>query len=207
MSEGEAARPALHSLGGAAPDPEVVADLLRIRELPGAARQRLWEVLGPSLPEPIPRDVEALLDRFIAAHGADAVTLARALRAARALVRRASAFDVDPKRFGEDLAALSGGTSELGDVLLPGYERARALVRAEIAERAVAGHGRLLEKVAWRVDILTASDQGLGFKLPVLTLTLHYREGRRREQLSVQVLPHVLGEIRALCDRLLPGRR
>lgn len=198
--------PPLHTFGGAAADPEIVEDLLRIRELPASARARFWEALGPSLSDPIAPEVEGLLDRFVARHGADAGALAPALKAARALVRRASAIDLDAARFAEDLVALSAGAADLGEVLLPGYEKARALLRAEIARRAVADHGRLLENVAWRVDRLSASDQGSGLSLPVVTLTLHYREGGRQERISVQVLPDVLAEIRAICDGLLAGR-
>jgi hypothetical protein len=196
----------LHCLGGNSPAPELAADLRGILALPEAARARFWDVLGPSLGEPVPREVGGLVARFVQEHSADAGALPRAVKAARALVRLASALDVAPKLLADDLAAIANGSSAIADVILPGYERARGQLRAEAARRTVADHGRLLEAVRWRVDMLSASDRGLGLKLPVVTLTLCYREGNQREQLSVQVLPDVLRQLRGICDRVL-GRR
>jgi hypothetical protein len=196
----------LHCLGGQSPSPELASDLLGILSLPEAARRRFWEVLGPSLGDPVPREVEGKVARFVAEHGADAGATPRALKAARTLVRLASALDVGPKQLAEDLTRVAGGSPAIAEVILPGYDRARARLRAELGRRTVADHGRVLEAVRWRVDVLGASDRGLGLKLPVVTLTLHYREAGRREQLSVQVLPEVMKQLRDVCDRVL-GRR
>ena len=193
----------LHCLGGRSPAREIVDDLGRLGTLPPGARARFWDVLGPSLAEPLPREVEGVVRRFAEVHGADGNAVARAVRAARVLVRAASVVDLDAKRFCEDLTALAGGTGALVEVLLPGYERGKARVQAEVAQQTVADHGRLLESVRWRVDMMSASDRGMGLRLPLVTLTLHYREAGRREQLSLQVLPDVLKQLRGVCDRVL----
>jgi hypothetical protein len=196
----------LHCLGGQSPSPEVASDLRRIAALPEGARQRFWDVLGPSLGDPIPREVEGLVGRFAAAHGADPGVVARALKAARTVVRLASSLDVGSKQLAEDLVSVAGGGAEIAGAVVPGYERAKARLRGDMARKSVEDHGRLLEAVRWRVDVLTSSDRGLGLKMPVVTLTLHYREAGRREQLSVQVLPDVMKQIRDLCDRVIGGR-
>ncbi|HEY4116202.1 MAG TPA: hypothetical protein VGM56_00050 [Byssovorax sp.] len=193
-------------LGGQRPGRDLVDDAARFAALPDAARARIWDVLGPSLAEPVPRAVEAIVKRFGEAHGVDGTTVARAVRAGRVALRAAAALDLDAARFEADLVALAGGARALADALLPGYDRAKARVRAELAQRTVADHGRLLERVQWRVDTLGSSDRVVGLRLPVVTLTLHYREAGKLEQLSVQVLPDVLRQLRGVCDRVL-GRR
>jgi hypothetical protein len=196
----------LQCLAGQPASPEVIADARRLLALPEGARQRLWQVLAPSLAEPIPPEVAPLYERFVKEHGVDGGALARALKVARLLVRQASALDLEPEQFADDLEKLGGGSRAIADALVPGYPRARQRVRAEILSGAVADHGRVLESFRWRVDMLASSDRGLGLKLPVVMLTLHYREGERREQISLQVLPHLLGQLRAVCDHVL-GKR
>lgn len=196
----------LHCLAGQPASAEIVAHARRLVQWPEPARRRFWDVLGPSLAEPIPKSVAPLYGKYADAHGLDADSLAFALKAARALVRQASALDVPPERFAEDLTALAGGGREIADAILPGYARAKQQIRTEIASRTVVDHGRVLESFRWRLDVLASSDRGIAMKLPVLTLTLHYREGSRREQLSLQVLPHVLEQLRAVCQHVL-GRR
>jgi hypothetical protein len=208
MSETTVAEPELklHCLGGQSPSPEVAADLRRIATLPEGARQRFWDVLGPSLAEPIPREVEGLVGRFAVAHGAEPGVVARALKAARTVVRLASSLDVGSKQLAEDLVRVAGGATEIASAVLPGYERGKARLRSDLGRKTVEDHGRLLEAVRWRVDMLSSSDRGLGLKMPVVTLTLHYREAGRREQLSVQVLPDVMKQIRDLCERVMGAR-
>jgi hypothetical protein len=184
----------------------VIDDARQIPALPASARQRFWDLLGPSLAEPVPRDAEARFDAFAEAHGAAPEALARSLRLARVLVRQASVLDVDAAQLTEDLMKLGGGDPALAHAIMPGFERAKRVLRAELAHRAIADHGKVLEEVRWRVDLLSTSDRGLALKLPVLMMTLCYRDGDRTERLSVQVLPHIVAQLRAICDHVL-GKR
>ena len=196
----------LHAFGGREAPAGLVADVLRLAALPPAARQRFWEVLGPSLAEPLPRELDALVDKFIQAHQVDSGDLLRAVKACRALLRSAAGLDVGAKPLADDLEKLSGGAPEIRDALLPGYERAKSAVRSELARRSLADHGKLLEGIHWRIETEWSSDRARGFRLPVVMLTLRYREGNRRDQITVQVLPDLLGQLRSLCDQILPRR-
>lgn len=192
----------LHCLGGAEAPPGIGADLQILMRLPESARASIWEALGPSLVEPLPADLEARLDRFCGAHGASGSDLARALKASRFLVREASALDLSRALFAEDLAALSGGP-DVGALLLPGYETAKAFVRRDIVRRALADHGKLLVDVEWRVDTITASGHGAKLRAPVAILTLQVQEGERQERVTLQVLPSTLEQLRKICDQIL----
>lgn len=194
----------LHCFGGKPAEPGVEEDVRCIGDLPPRARERLWDALGPSLVEPLdPKAIEARFNAFVKAHEARAEPLARVLRAARMIVRQAAVLDVGAKQLAEDMAALNGGDPSFAKAIMPGYESAKRLLRSELAKAAIADHGKVLEDIKWRVDLVSTSDRGVGLKLPVLMLTLHYRDNGREEQLHLQVLPNVAQKLRAVCDHLL----
>jgi COMM domain-containing protein len=195
--------PKLRSLGGGAPPAEILRDAEQALELPPRIRQRFWDILGPCLAEPLPSALEADLDRLCAEHSIAPAALARALKACRFLVRNAAANDVEARVFAEDLALLSGGSPRLAELLLPGYETARAMVRAELARAAIGEHGKVLESVDWRIDVVTASSQAAKLRAPVAMITLHYREGDERERITLQATTEALESLRDLCDRML----
>ena len=195
--------PPLASLGGRRPAPEVIEDLRRLLELPPRARAAFWSVLGPALPDPIPDPVEGVIARFIEEHQVDPGAVTRALGGARALVRQAAALDAPPAAWASDLRLLGGGDTELERALAAGFERGKAMVRAELARTTLAEHGRLLEAVRFRLDRLTASDHAVGLEVPVVTLTLRYREGDKSDQISLQVTPELMAELRSVADRVL----
>jgi hypothetical protein len=195
--------PKLRSLGGAAPPIEILRDAEHALELPPALRQRFWSILGPCLAEPLPQAIEADLDRLCAQHALAPDALARALKACRFLVRSAASNDLDSRAFAEDLALLTGGSPGLAELLVPGYEAARAVVRSELARAALRDHGKVLERVDWRIDVITASSEAPKLRAPVAVLTLHYREGEARERLTLHATPETLESLRDLCDHLL----
>ena len=185
----------LKSLRGATPPPDLRADLGLFARLPEAARARFWEALGPSLGEPIPSAVEGLLDGFCAATRADAGLLSRVLKAARFLVREAARRNVAPTDFTADLEALLPSDARSVASLGAGYERARALVRRELAELAILQHGKLLVGVDWRIDTIGTSNGAAELRQPVVMLTLTYREGERTERVTVQALPDTIAAL------------
>lgn len=193
----------LHCLGGGLAPPDIVRDLRKVTDLPPRVKQAFWEVLGPSLRETLTPDVEEHLSRFCRAHGADEDALAAVLKACRFLLREASSLDLGRTVFAEDLANLSGNNSELAEILLPGYDAAKSLLRSEILQGSLADHGKLLEGFNWRVDYLTTSDRGDKLRIPVVLLTLRYREGERKKRITLQLLPDALKELRRICDRIL----
>ncbi|WP_437519917.1 hypothetical protein WME79_25450 [Sorangium sp. So ce726] len=195
----------LRCLGGAPPPPELAVDLRRLLELPEGARQRLWEALGPSLPEPVPAAVERLLDAFCRRHEVASDALARVLKACRFLIREASKVDLDRAALAADVAALAPGqdAEEIQAVLLAGYDQARALVRREIVRGALLDHGKLLTGIDWRIDTIATANRGAKIAAPVVVLTLSYQEGDLRSRITLQATPETLSELQQLCAQLL----
>jgi len=196
------ALPALRCLRGRALTPEIVADLQAIKRFSEPARREIYRALGPCLVEPLPRSAEEHLNQFCRDFQVEGEHLSRAVRACRFLLRQAAMLDLGAPEFAEDLRKL-GDTGEIEASLMPGYEMAKKVVRDEIARGALADHGKVVERVGWRVDQVVSSDRGTKLKLPVTVLTLAYREGDRRDRITLQLTAGALRELRAMCDELL----
>jgi len=192
----------LHSLGGQPVPDEIERDLALLLELPPSARARFWEVLGPCLADPLPDTLEARLDAFCRAHQAPPADLARALKACRFLVWQASSRGLARDVFAADLASLHP-SEELADVLLAGYDAARAQVQRELWRGALLDHGNVLEGVDWRVDHVATSSRGGLLREPVGVLTLRYRAGGKAERLTVQLVPEALRELYQACESVV----
>jgi hypothetical protein len=193
----------LHCLGGGDAPPDVTADLARVKRLPAEARARLWEVLGPCLGEAIPSAAEQALDRFCQAHGLEGDLLARSLKVLRFLVREAALRDLSAAVLAEDVAAASGGDDDSVRLVLAGYEAGKRVVRGEAIRRSLADHGKLVERVDWRVDYLGRSSRGEGLRAPVAQLTMTYREGEARERVTLSFTREGVEELRAACEKIL----
>lgn len=193
----------LHCLGGRQAPVEIVRDFLGLQKLPRSAQDGIWQALAHCLGDTVEEGSEAVLDRFCATHGADGDVLARALKAARFFVRLAAARDLSAAVFAEDVLAITEGDEALARALAGGYEPAKNLLRAELMRQAIADHGKVLERVDWRADVLTASSRGERFKMPYVTLTFTYREGEQQSRLSLQMPREAIGQLRALCDTIL----
>jgi hypothetical protein len=191
----------LQCLGGRPPPAEMAADLALLPRLPAPAKLEIYRVLGPCLAEPVPGSVEPALDSFREAFQLDEGALARALRASRFLLRQAAMLDLPAGAFAEDLGRLGHGDA-LAAVLMPGYEAARAMVRTEITGAVLDDHGKVVERVDWRVDQVISSNRGQKLGLPVTLLTLSYREGERRDRITLQLPAEALQELKAMCARL-----
>ncbi|HEY6462774.1 MAG TPA: hypothetical protein VIY73_21540 [Polyangiaceae bacterium] len=194
------ARP-LHCLRGRAAPAEAVADVGRLRRMPRAARQQLYRVLGPSLVDQVP-DMGAVADEFAREFDVSRSELAAVVRGCRFLIRQAAAVGLNLEQFAEDLRAL-GDEGEAAESLLAGYAEAMKVLAAEAALRAVADHGKVVERVSWRVDRVAMSDRGDANDHTVVLLTLGFVDGSRRDRITLQIGAERLAELRAMCDRLL----
>lgn len=202
MEPGTAAGPkTLHCLRGGRIPPEVAADLAAVKRLPEPARRQLYRVLGPCLGEPVPK-VDALLDQFSREFQVAAKDVVPAIQGCRFLLRQAAMTNLTVAEFVEDLAAL-GDTGELRESLLSGYDMATKMVRAEILRGTAGDHGKIVERVSWRVDYVPLSDRGDKPDLAVVVLTLNFSEGSRRDRITLQMGMDQLRELQAMCDRLL----
>lgn len=193
----------LHCLGGREPPMEIVRDFLGLQKLPRSAQSGIWEALVHCLGDEVAEGSEAVLTRFCAAHQADADVLALALKAARFFVRQAAARDLSAAVFAEDMMAVTEGDEALARALAGGYEGAKNVLRAELMRQALTDHGKVLERVDWRSDILSSSSRGERFRMPYVTLTFTYREGEQKSRVSLQMPREAISQLRALCDTIL----
>jgi hypothetical protein len=195
--------PRLYCLGGGEAPPDLGADLLRLARLPAEALQKIWQVLAPSLAETLAKETEQLLDLFCAAYRVDEDDLGHAVKACRFVIREAAQRDVPAGAVAEDLDRLCPGELLVKELVLAGYEPARAQIRHEIVKAAVADHGKLLVGVKWRLDAIQASERGARLGTPVAMLTLDYLEGAERGRVTLQVLPDMMLELRDVCGKAL----
>lgn len=200
---GAAAALRLHCLGGGEAPPELGADLLTLSGLPVEALQRLWQVLAPSLADPIAKETEELLDVFCTAYHVNDDVLARVIRACRFVIREAAQRDVATTALAKDLDLLCPGDALVRELVLAGYPSAKEQIRRQILRTSVSDHGKLLVGIKWRLDAIQASEGGSQLKLPVAMLTLHYLEGKDEGRVTLQVLPDMMGELKTVCERVL----
>lgn len=193
----------LHCLGGREPPVDIVRDFLGLQKLPPGAQSGIWQALVHCLGDKVEPGSEAVLTRFCATHEADPDALALALKAARFFVRQAAARDLSAAVFAEDVTALTDGDTTLARTLAGGYEGARNVLRTELMRQALLDHGKVLERVDWRADILSSSSRGERFRMPYVTLTFTYREGEQQSRVSLQMPREAVGQLRALCDTIL----
>ena len=199
----EAGGPKLRCLGGSEPPPEVSLGLKDLSLLSGSARAHFWDALGPALRDPVPRELEPLLERFQQAHQVAQGPLVRAIAACRLLLREAAQRTTSGDDFAHDLAGLNAGSGELEAILMPGFESAMAALRQEILAGSLADHGKLLVGVDWRVDSMVCSDRGEKLQSPVVVVTLRYLEGGQPGRFTVQALPDMLQQLRTMCAKIL----
>lgn len=199
--------PPLACLGGRPAPPEMAGDLRLLADLPEAAQRRLWEALGPSLPEPIPAPVEQRLTDFCRRYEVDDAALARALKAARHLLRAAAAADLDRARLAADVALLAGEAAAplVQALLLAGWDAARALLRAEIVQKTLADHDDLVTRVDHRVEQILSSSHGRNLGVRLLSVTFRAARAGREERVTVRLAPDQIEELRRACEAALRG--
>lgn len=187
------------------PRDDVSASLASLLELPEAASRQLWAILGPYMIGPPGAELDRRVAHFAAEHELSLARLVRALDAASTLLFAAIRDDAQPfqlaatlgERFTDDEAV------RLREVLLPGYETAKELIRRQLISRTISDHGALLTRVDWRVDRIVASRRGENLMAPIAVLTLHVREGEQQRRVTVQATVEVVRALRQVCDKLL----
>jgi len=197
---------ALKCLAGAGAPPDMVRDLRALAELPAAARESIWSVLGPALNEHLPADLDRGISAFARLHGADPAALAGTVRAYRILIRSAFSVSASPRDLAVDLDAVATDEAEgelLRTAIIPGFPSAQQLLQQEATGGAVGDHGRVLVGVDWRLDRLIASTRGDAEGAFVGMLTLSFVEGKEERRLTVQALPDTVAKLREACDRMM----
>lgn len=193
----------LQSLGGEAPPPELGRDLDRIARLPGEAIGKLWQVLGPCLTGPLTPEIDQLLEVFRSTYRIPPEDFGKVIGACRFLVLGAVRHDATAEQLGDDLDALCPGAPLVRELILAGYERLKPQLRGAIQKAALADYGKVLIGVQWRLDMIDSTEQGRRLGVPVAMLSLHYQDGRETERITLQVLPEMMAELKAACEKVL----
>lgn len=193
----------LHSAGGANAPPSLASDLRRLTRMPSEAVASFWQALGPSLCDPQSPDTARTLDVFCSAYRLSEEDLGGAIRACRFLIEGAARLDLPGEKLAEDIDRLCPEHPEIEMLLLGGYEPVKAQLRREMVAGALADHGKMLVGAQWRVDVVDSSDRGARLRVPVVMLTLQYREGMEVRRITLQALPDTMGQLKKICDEVL----
>jgi len=201
QDQGQASGIRLQCCGGN-PVPQVVIDGWRTFEvLPESTRDSIWDLLGRTLLAPDSPENELLSEQFCKKHGEDRAKVLEAVRACDYLVRNATALNLPPDVFQQDLNTLSPGNPTAAAVIGSNYEGAKARLRHVIVEDSLADHGKVLVGIDWRVDHVTASDRGAQLDSSVVFLTMRYRDGDTVDRMTLQLTPQALQALKGFADR------
>jgi hypothetical protein len=189
--------------GKAAPE-WLAGDLAALSELPQAAREELWQVLEPSIAEPMPKSAEALLGEFCARHRVPQATLSRVLRGLRFLYRAAAQTHAPKNKLEDDVRSLLGEGAALALSLVGRFHApALAVVTGEIHTKTLLAHGKVLTDFEWKVSKVSASTHGRALELPVVTLTLKYQEAGQSKSITLDAIPSTIAKLRDVLGALL----
>lgn len=191
-----------------APVPDGFVDEARsILALPEAVKAQFDRVLLPYLRGEPSEEDQTWLSRLSADHDLEPAQLVGPIRASRFLVMSAIQTAQTRETLSEDIAHLHDdprAIRELIEILLPVFERAAPELRTSIIERTLAEHGRLVEAAHWRVDKIVNSEHGDGLNVPVAVLTFDYREGDKRDRITLHLLPEQLNQLKNACLSMIP---
>jgi hypothetical protein len=194
----------LSSLGGRPMPATLPADFEALLGLPAGAQERFWDVLGPCLEATLGADADRAIEAFARRHEVLPKSIAHAIRGCRFLLYEAARSNADKHTVAADLGRLGGDQAEaLRAILLPGFDAAIRMLRADIVRRSILDHGSLLVGVDWRVDRVLASQHGRGIDTPVGVITLTYQRGADKERVTLYCEPGMLQRLRGVCDEML----
>lgn len=195
----------LRSLGGDAPPPGLGGDLRAIERLPPRVRDDLWEAVAPNLAAQVDPRAGAAMTAFCEARRVSHADLVGPVKACRFLFRRAAQNNLSADDLRADVAALVGEGE--GSLVLPLlvdlYARALPALRQELIVAALAEHGNLATGVDFRLDVVKQSQSGVALDTPVVLMTFRYRKGEENKRITLQFLPSLVGELQAICDRIM----
>lgn len=199
------AQPGSLSILGGRPMPATLPDDFEaLLGLPASAKERFWDVLGPCLEASLGPDADRAIEGFARRHDAVPSRVAHAIRGCRLLMYEAARGNADKHVVAADLGRLGGERAEaLRSILLPGFDAAMRMLRADIVQRSILDHGALLVGVDWRVDRILASQHGRDVDTSVGVITLTYQRGAQKERITLHCEPGMLQRLRSVCEEML----
>lgn len=187
----------LNAFGGGAGPEGLAADLRRLLEVPEPVRDVLWEVIERNLGVVVPAPVQAFVQGFCQQHGVHEDALVPIVRACRALFRQGATRDIAVAEMTQDLNLLCGTSPEVVRRVSAWYERALPLVRSMLVADTLDDFGAVLQKSRIRTSYVRASQHLPNMLVPMVTLSLRYTDGGNSQQLTLQLPPAALEELRA----------
>ena len=118
-------------------------------------------------------------------------------------MRSAASLDVAPAAVREDLRILLEGHPEAARLveLLGGcYDRALPLLRGQQVLTSLLTYGAVLDDVHARLDLVPVSRHATSSMVPIVNMTMAYRDGAEPKQLNLQVSPTVLRKLFKTCE-------
>ena len=191
----------LYCLGGAAAPADLAPSLNACADLDEEATAKLPQVVAACL-EALPEDqLKNRVDRHCRQLQLDAGKVMQTVLGARFMLHAGAETNTTPEDLGKDLNAV--GAASATAWLVPLYREVVGALRTDIARSAITSHGRVLTGVEWRVDTVGASNRGRDLNLPVALVTMHYVDGTQEGRITLQMLPDMVNELRAVCEQLL----
>lgn len=194
----------LHCIGGRPAPFDIKFDLKELLLCAGAAGEAFWALLTPGLAEQPPPSLAAAMEKLCHDYQLTPDRVSRAMRVCRLLFREAARRNVGPALMAQDLQTVAPRDAEaLQRALLPRYEQLAPALRREVLYGALTDHGALLTGVTWRVDEMKLSQRGSDLQSAVALLTLTYVEGNQEKRVTLQALPDMIAQLRAMCEQVM----
>jgi hypothetical protein len=193
---------ALRCLGGGLAPPELAGHLAKVLTLPEGARREIWRAIDCALGDVIDKDADRALDAFCARHGLRDEELSGVMKACRFLLRAAAQTNVTKEELGEDIDALTGSNALIREVVLAGFDGAKARVRQAILRGTLEDHSKLVVDIGWQLERIVASDRGERMDVGIAALTFRYREGGADKRITLHLLPESVKALALACQRL-----
>lgn len=182
-------------LGGEAAPAGLADDLTKVRGLPEGARSALWDLLGPNVGAQVTARDAAATARFCDRHQLTIDAVAPIARGCRLLLREAALRDAPVEDMFRDILELTGD-NETARRLSTCYAKALVAIRAEMTVDTLASFGPVLSQTLCRVDYVTVTQHDKSAVVPVTMLSFRYKEEGADRQLTLQVSPQALAQLK-----------
>ncbi len=194
---------ALNCLEGRPAPPMVVEGWKQLRALPRPAWEPFWLLLAPVLMNPGHTANKELISLFCQEHKIQPEGMLVAIGCCELLLKQAAAMDLEEEQFHRDLTVLSGEeTEELARFIIERFPKAKLGLRRKMLEESLTAHGKLMTGLEWRLDRVQHSSTGHRLDTDIVLLTLHYREGRKEDRITLQLTKEAAQEIKRFSARL-----
>jgi len=197
--------PTLQCLMGGRAASDLAADVGQVLDLPEKVQGEFWDLLRDCLAPQLDDRTGNRLKRFAKECEIDPQRLLAPVKACRFLLRSAARHNTGPEAFAADIKTLSTKDNHdaLHKLLMHIYREGFANLRKEVVFLSIAEHGTLGRDIHWRLDTLQSSDHGVALDVPLTSLTFACQDGQSTRNITIQLLPDMLGKLRDICDEVL----